>query len=169
MISVKDLHTQQTVNAAVRYITISDDISDLRENFNSLCAEFGADEFDMDDLSFDIHELVENIQKEGSWIKNIAAKSEYKRTLQEIEYVVDEFICKYWWTKKEDVTAKHIADVLRVADTLSRRHIVAQRIVIESISKLHSKEQLQKLDRIMDWLAMNPKLNKSRNQENNKI
>ena len=158
MISVKDLHTQQTVKAAVWYITISDDITELRDRFNSLCEEMGADEFDPDGLSFDIHELVENIQKEGSWIKNIAAKSEYKRTLQEIEYVVDEFICKYWPIKKEQVTTKMMADVLRVADPLSRRHIVAQRVVIESISELHSKEQLQKLDRIMDWLAMNPKL-----------
>lgn len=158
MITVKELHTQQTVKAAVRYITISDDISDLREKFNDLCAEFGADEFDTDSLSFDIHELVENIQKESSWIRNIAAKSEYKRTWQEIDYVVDEFIRKYWPMEKEKVTSKMVADVLRVADPLSRRHIVAQRIVIESIGELHSKEQLQKLDRIMDWLAMNPKL-----------
>ena len=158
MISVKDLHTQQTVKAAVWYITISDDITELRDRFNSLCEEMGADEFDPDGLSFDIHELVENIQKEGSWIKNIAAKSEYKRTMQEIDYVVDEFIRKYWPIKKEQVTTKMMADVLRVADPLSRRHIVAQRVVIESISELHSKEQLQKLDRIMDWLAMNPKL-----------
>ena len=101
---------------------------------------------------------MENIQKESSWIKNIAAKSEYKRTWQEIDYVVDEFIRKYWPMEKEKVTSKMVADVLRVADPLSRRHIVAQRIVIESISELQSKEQLQKLDRIMDWLAMNPKL-----------
>ena len=89
MITVKELHTQQTVKAAVKYITISDDISDLREKFNSLCAEFGADEFDTDGLEFDIHELVENIQKENLWIKNIAAKSEYKRTWQEIDCVVE--------------------------------------------------------------------------------
>ena len=78
--------------------------------------------------------------------------------IRQIDYVVDEFIRKYWPIKKEQVTTKMMADVLRVADPLSRRHIVAQRVVIESISELHSKEQLQKLDRIMDWLAMNPKL-----------
>ena len=158
MITVKELYMQETVKAAVRYIIISNGIAALRNNFNNLCAEMGIDDLDTDSLSFDIHELVENIQKEGSWIKNIAAKSEYNRTWQEIDYVVDEFIRKYWPINKEEVTTKMVADVLKVADPLSRRHIVAQRIVIESISELHSKEQLQKLDRIMDRLAMNPKL-----------
>ena len=158
MITVKDLHMKQTVKAAVRYVIISDDISDLRDRFNSLCEEMGADELDTDALAFDIHELVENIQKESPWIRNIAAKSEYKRTWQDIDYVVDEFICKYWLMNKEEVTTKMVADVLKVADPLSRRHIVALRVVIESISELQTKEQLGKLDRIMDWLAMNPKL-----------
>ena len=156
MITVKDLHMKQTVKAAVRYVIITDDISDLRDRFNNLCEEMGADELDTDALEFDIHELVENIQKESSWIRNIATKSEYKRTWQDIDYVVDEFICKYWQMNKEEVTTKMVADVLKVADPQSRRHIVAQRVVIESISELQTKEQLGKLDRIMDWLAMNP-------------
>ena len=158
MITVKELRIRETVKAAAMYIILGDNITDLREKFNRLCAEMGAEEFDTDGLEFDIHELVENIQKESSWIKNIAAKSEYKRTWQEIDYVVDEFIRKYWPMKKEEVTTKMVADVLKVADPLSHRHIVAQRVVIESISELQTKEQLQKLDRIMDWLAMNPKL-----------
>lgn len=157
MITVTDLHMKQTVKAAVRYVIITDDISDLRDRFNNLCEEMGADEFDTDALEFDIHSLVENIQKEP-WVKNIASLGAEKRTWTYIENVVENFICKYWQMNKEEVTTKMVADVLKVADPLSRRHIVAQRVVIESISELQTKEQLGKLDRIMDWLAMNPKL-----------
>lgn len=157
MITVKDLHMKQTVKAAVRYVIITDDISDLRDRFNNLCEEMGADELDTDALEFDIHSLVENIQKEP-WVKNIASLGAEKRTWTYIENVVENFICKYWQMNKEEVTTKMVADVLKVADPLSRRHIVAQRVVIESISELQTKEQLGKLDRIMDWLAMNPKL-----------
>jgi len=157
MITVKDLHMKQTVKAAVRYVIITDDISDLRDRFNNLCEEMGADELDTDALEFDIHSLVENIQKEP-WVKNIASLGAEKRTWTYIENVVENFICKYWLMNKEEVTTKMVADVLKVADPLSRRHIVAQRVVIESISELQTKEQLGKLDRIMDWLAMNPKL-----------
>ena len=158
MITVKELHIQKTVKSAVEFVSVGGDITELRDSFNSLCEEMGADELDTDGLEFDIHELVENIQKEGLWIRNIAAKSEYKRTWQEIDYVVDEFIRKYWPMEKEKVTSKMVSDVLRVADPLSRRHIVAQRVVIESIGELQTKGQLGQLERIMDWLAMNPKL-----------
>lgn len=157
MITVTDLHMKQTVKLAVKFVSVGGDITELRNSFNSLCEEMGADELDTDGLEFDIHELVENIQKEP-WVKNIASLSAEKRTWTYIENVVENFICKYWQMNKEEVTTKMVADVLKVADPLSRRHIVAQRVVIESISELQTKEQLGKLDRIMDWLAMNPKL-----------
>lgn len=65
---------------------------------------------------------------------------------------------KYWMLSKEEVTTQMVADVLRVADPLSRRHAVAQRVVIECIHDLKTEDQLRRLDRLMDQLATNPRL-----------
>jgi hypothetical protein len=72
--------------------------------------------------------------------------------------VVEEFFLKCSVVRKEDITNEMIVDVLRVADPLSRRHILAQRIVIECIHFLQTEDQLRRLDRLMDDLATNPRL-----------
>ena len=161
MTELKDLHLQDTVKAAVEYIVGDDgNFAYLRMCFNRLCEDWHADEFDPDDLSLDINEITLRIADEP-WIKDIAALPDHERTWQMTERVVEEFIHKYWMMPKEEITTKNVADVLRVADPLSKRHIIAQRVVIESISKfrgIHTCEELKRLDRLMDDLATNPRL-----------
>lgn len=159
MITDKDLHMRQTVEGALYYINHgrSHSLFGLTEHFNRLCKDWDADEFDPDDLSLDINEIAILIEKEP-WVKNIAAAPAYKRTKQMNDRVVKEFIAKYWVLSKEEITTQMVADVLRVADPLSRRHVLAQRVVIECIHELKKEEQLRRLDSIMDSLATNPRL-----------
>lgn len=159
MIPVKDLHMQQTVKAAVEYIENGRCFAELCKHFNQLCDDWNANEYDPDDLSLDINFLARHIDDEP-WIKNIAATPAHKRTWQMNVRVVEEFIAKYWVLSKEEITTRMVADVLRVADPLSRRHILAQRVVIESIRRLQTEEQLRRLDDLMDKLATNPILEK---------
>lgn len=159
MIRVKDLHMQETVKAAVEYIKSGGGLADLRMHFNQLCEDWHADEYDPDELSLSMNDVVESIA-EDPWIKDIAAMPDYERTWQMTERVVEEFIVKYWALSKEEVTSQMVADVLRVADPLSRRHLLAQRVVIECIAGLQHIDQMRRLDRMMDQLATNPRLEK---------
>ena len=159
MIEVKDLHMQQTVKAAVYYIENGRYLAELASCFNRLCEDWDADEFDPDGLSLDVNDIARHIEEEP-WIRNVAAMPAYKRTWQMNVRVVEEFIAKYWVLSKEEITTQMVADVLRVADPLSRRHILAQRVVIECIHDLKTEEQLRRLDRLMDQLATNPRLEK---------
>ena len=157
MITVNELHMQQTVNAAVECIVENGKFADLRTFFNKLCEDWHADEFNPDALSLDINDITRHLALEP-WVKDIAAIPVHERTWEMTERVVEEFICRHWMMKKEDVTAQNVADVLRVADPLSRRHILAQRVVINCIHDLQTEAQLRRLDSLMDDLAMNPKL-----------
>lgn len=157
MIKVKDLHMQQTVKAAVYYIENGRYFAELAGSFNQLCKDWHADEYDPDKLSLDVSDIACHIDDEP-WIRNIAAIPAHERTWQMNERVVEEFIHKYWFIDKYEITTQNVADVLRVADPLSRRHILAQRVVIECIHDLKTEEQLRQLDRLMDALATNPKL-----------
>lgn len=159
MIPVKDLHMQQTVKAAVEYIENGRCFADLREHFNQLCEDWHADEYDPDELSLDVNDIARHIKNEP-WVKDIAAMPTHERTWQMNVRIVEEFIAKYWVLSKEEITTRMVADVLRVADPLSRRHILAQRVVIESIRRLQTEEQLRRLDDLMDKLATNPILEK---------
>lgn len=156
MIKVKDLHMQETVKAAVKYIKSGRGFATLRDRFNKLCKDWHADEFDPDELSLSISYIDEDIA-EDPWIKDIAAIPEYQRTTEMKERVADEFIAKYWaFHKDQKITTQMVSDVLRVADPLSRRHILAQRVVIECIHDLQTETELRRLDRLMDALATNP-------------
>lgn len=157
MIKVKDLHTQETVKAAVEYIKSGMGFTDLRCCFNQLCKDWDADEYDPDLLSLSITGI-DRMISEDPWIKDIAAMPAYKRTSQMTERVADEFIAKYWPLSKEKITSRMISDALRVADPLSRRHILAQRVVIECIHALQTETELHRLDRLMDALATDPRL-----------
>ena len=157
MITVKELHMQQTVKEAVLYIKEYRPFSLLRTFFNQLCEDWYADEFNPDELSLDINDITRNLALEP-WVKDIAAIPEHKRTFEITERVVEEFVCKHWMMSKEEVTTQMVKDVLRVADPLSRRHILAQRVVINCIHDLQSEAQLHRLDSLMDNLATNPKL-----------
>lgn len=73
------------------------------------------------------------------------------------ERVADEFIAKHWaFHKDQKITTQMVSDALRMADPLSRRHILAQRVVIECIHDLGTETELRRLDRLMDALATNP-------------
>lgn len=157
MITVKDLHMQQTVKAAVDRITNAGSFMELRDRFNQLCEDWHANEYKPDELSLDINDIARHIDDEP-WIKNIAAMPAHERTWQMNVRVVEEYIAKYWAIPEREITAQMVTDVLRVADPLSRRHILAQRVVIECIHDLKTEDQLRRLDRLMDALATNPRL-----------
>lgn len=159
MITVKDLHMQQTVKAAVYYIENGRYFAELASSFNKLCKDWHADEFNPDELSLDVNDIASHINDEH-WIKDVAAMPAHERTWQMNVRVVEEFIAKYWVLSKEEITTQMVTDILRVADPLSRRHILAQRVVIECIHDLKTEEQLRRLDKIMDQLATNPRLEK---------
>lgn len=157
MAELKEILMQDCVKAALEYIETGH-VQRLRTNFNKLCKAWHADEFDPDELSLDVADIAKHIKDEPK-IKDIAAMPAAKRNSLQIEWVVEEFIHKYWLIEKEEITTKMVDDVLLVADPLSRRHIVAQRVVIECIHALHTQQELHRLDEIMDDLATNPKFN----------
>jgi hypothetical protein len=157
MIAIKDLHMQETVKAAVYYIEHGRYFAELASSFNQLCEDWHANEFNPDELSLDVNDIARHIEDEP-WIRNIAAMPAHERTWQMNVRVVEEFIAKYWTMPKDEITTKNVGDVLRVADPLSRRHILAQRVVIECIHDLKTEAQLRRLDKIMDHLATNPRL-----------
>ena len=157
MADLKDILRQDCVKAALEYIETGH-VQRLRTNFNKLCKAWHADEFDPDELSLDVADIAKRIKEEPD-IKHIAAMPAAKRNSLQIEWVVEEFIHKYWLIPLEEITTKMVADVLLVADPLSRRHIVAQRVVIECIHALHTQQELKRLDNVMEDLATNPKFN----------
>jgi hypothetical protein len=154
---------KRTAKAAVEYLESREGFDRLRKNFNQYCKFLYADVFNPDELSLEIDDITIYIDKEP-WIKDIAAIPSFERNTQMIERVVEEFIHKYWLMEKEEITTKNVADVLLVADPLSRRHLLAQRVVIKSIGLLKTEDkirlldELRFLDKIMDELATNPNL-----------
>lgn len=156
MAKLKEIQMQDCVKAAIEYLETGH-THRLRTNFNKLCKTWHADAFDPDELSLDIGDIAKRIKEEPK-IKNIAAMPAAARSNQMIEWVVEEFIQRYWLIEKEEISSKMVADVLLVADPFSHRHILAQRVVIESIHLLKTEEELRRLDKIMDELAINPRL-----------
>ena len=112
-------------------------------------------------LSFEIEDLAENLKKEP-WVTEIAGKgSMITLPTEDIDLIVNDFICEHWMMRPEEVTTKHVADVLKVADPLSHRHLVGQKVAIDCIHAL-DKEQLQRLDCVLRDLEMNPNLGQSK-------
>lgn len=147
----------QTAQYAIEHITgkgMHTGIAWFRDSFNELCDAMGANEFDPDDIGFELDDLVENLKK-ASWVAEIAGKPANSRTTEDIDRVVNDFICEYWLMQPEEVTTKDVADVLKVADPLSHRHLVGQKIAIDCIHALTDAE-LQRLDGILRDLEKNP-------------
>ena len=153
----------QTARYAIEHITgkgMHTGIAWLRDSFNEYCEAIGANEFDPDDISFELDDLTENLKKEP-WVTEIAEKSVDSRTTEDIDRIVNNFICEYWMMEPEEVTTKHVADVLKVANPLSHRHLVGQKVAIDCIHAL-DQEQLHRLDNILRNLEKNPYLGQSK-------
>jgi len=154
---------EQTAQYAVEHITgkgMHTGINWLRDSFNEYCEAIGANEYNPDDLSFEIEDLSENLKK-APWVADIAGKPADQRTTEDIDRVVNDFICEYWLMRPEEVTSKHVADVLKVANPLSHRHLLAQKVAIDCIHALNH-EQLQQLDKVLDEVVKNPNVRQIR-------
>ena len=147
MVKEIDKLRKQTAQYAIEYITgkgMHTGIAWFRDSFNEYCDAIGANEFNPDDLSFEIDDLAEILKKEP-WVAEIAGKgSIITLPTEDINLIVNDFICEYWLMRPEEVTSKHVADVLKVADPLSYRHIVGQKVAIDCIHALN-REQLHQL------------------------
>lgn len=153
----------QTVQYAIEHITgkgMHTGIAWFRDSFNEYCEAIGANEFNPDDISFEMDDLVDNLKK-APWVAEIAGKPADQRTAADIDRVVNDFICEHWLMRPEEVTTKDVADVLKVADPLSHRHLVGQKIAIDCIHALN-QEQLHQLDMVLRDLEKNPDYGKSR-------
>lgn len=154
---------EQTAQYAIEHITgkgMHTGIAWFRDSFNELCEAMGANEFNPDDISFELDDLVDNLKK-APWVAEVASKSADSRTTEEIDRVVNDFICEFWLMQPEEVTTKNVADVLKVADPLSHRHLVGQKVAIDCIHALDNG-QLQRLDEILRDLEKNPNLGRSK-------
>lgn len=154
---------ERTAQYAIEHITkegMHRGIAWLRDSFNEYCEAIGANEFNPDDISFEMEDLTDNLKK-APWVTDIAGKSADSRTTEDIDRVVNDFICEYWLMKPEEVTTKDVADVLKVADPFSHRHLLAQKVAIDCIHAL-DQEQLQQLDEVLDDIARNPEQSQSR-------
>ena len=150
---------EQTTQYAIEHIKgegLHTGINWLRDSFNEYCEAIGANNYNPDNLSFEIEDLVENLKK-TPWVADIAGKPADRRTTADIDRVVNDFVCEYWLMRPEEVTSKHVADVLMVANPLSHRHLLAQKVAIDCIHALN-KEQLQQLDAVLDEIVKNPKI-----------
>lgn len=150
---------EQTTQYAIEHITGKGQhtgIAWLRDSFNELCEVMHANEWKPEDIGFDLNDVTKNLKK-APWLTEIARKAAYQRTTEDINKVVNDFICKYWSMRPAEVTSKDVADVLKVADPLSHRHLVGQKVAIGCIHAL-DKEQLERLDGILRDIEMNPKI-----------
>ena len=148
---------EQTALYAIEHITgkgMHTGIAWLRDSFNDYCKAIGVDEYQPEDINFDLEDLAENLKKEP-WVAEIAGKSADSRTTEDIDRIVNDFICEYWLMQPEEVTTKHVADVLKVADPLSHRQLLAQKVVIATIHALDQEQQNQ-LEGILKDIARNP-------------
>ena len=153
---------KQTAQYAIEHITgkgMHTGIAWFRDSFNELCEAMGANEFDPDDIGFEMDDLVENLKK-APWVADIAGKPADQCTTEDIDRIVNDFICEYWLTRPEEVTTKDVADVLKVADPLSKRHLIGQKVAIDCIHALTDAE-LQRLDGILRDLEKNPDYGKT--------
>lgn len=147
----------KTAQYAIEHITgegMHKGIAWLRDSFNEYCAAIGANEFNPNDIGFELEDLTENLKK-APWVAEIARKPVDSRTTEDIDRVVNGFVCEFWLMKPEEVTTKDVADILKVADPLSHRHLLAQKVAIDCIHAL-DQEQLQQLDKVLDEIASNP-------------
>ena len=159
MVKTLEQLKKKTAQYAIEHIKgegLHTGINWLRDSFNEYCEAIGVNNYNPDNLSFEIEDLVENLKK-APWVADIAGKPADRRTTADIDRVVNDFICEHWLMRPEEVTTKDVADVLKVADPLSHRHIVAQKVAIDCIHALNHA-QLQQLDKVLDDIVKNPKV-----------
>ena len=162
MEEIKKLQNQ-TAEYAIEHITgkgMHSGIGWLRDSFNELCEATGANEYTADDINFDLDELVKYLKKEP-WVAKIAEKPAHQRSFIDLQRIVEHFIKRYWIMDDTEIKSKDVADILKVADPLSHRHIAAQRVAVDCIHAL-DKIQLEQLDGILSDLAKNPELGKEK-------
>ena len=153
---------EQTAHYAIEHITgkgLHKGVGWLRDSFNQLCEAMGIPELQEPD-NYDSDDVIEALRQEP-WVKDIAGKPADARTLDDIDRIVNDFFCKHWLLQPEEVTTKDVADVLKVADPLSHRHLVAQKVAIDCIYALDNDE-LQQLDGVLGDLEKNPDLGRSK-------
>ncbi len=145
---------EKAAQCAIDYIKNGADITILRDSFNMLCDAMGTNDYNPDDLSFEIEDIVNSI-KQNPWVIDIAKKNSEQRTWDDIERIVEDLICHHWLMSPEEVTTKNVADILKVADPLSHRHIVAQKVAIDCIHAL-DHDELERLDKVLWEIEKNP-------------
>ena len=84
---------KQTAQYAIEHITgkgMHTGFAWFRDSFNELCEAMGANEFDPEDIGFELDDLVENLKK-APWVAEIAGKPANSRTTEDIDRVVNSF------------------------------------------------------------------------------
>lgn len=145
----------ETSQYAIEHIThkgMHTGIAWLRDSFNELCEATGANRNFPTDTAFRGRELMIFLRSEP-WVGEIAAKSEDQRTSEDVKKIVEDFICKHWCMAPEQVTSKDVSDILKMADPLNKRHIIAQRVAIDCAHALN-EEQLEQLDKVLKELEV---------------
>lgn len=127
----------------------------LRNSFNELCDAMGIPTPQEPD-GYDREDIIENLEEEP-WVKDIAGKPADIRPQDDTDRIVNDFFCKHWMVRPEEVTSKDVAQLLNFADPYSHRHIIGQKVAIDCIHAL-DKEQLERLDGILRDIEMNPKI-----------
>lgn len=156
--SIKELQ-RKCEQYAIEHITgkgLHKGVKWLADAFNELSDAIGVNEYYAEEIGFEVDELIGNIKK-SPWVSEIAAKSADRRTLEDIDRIVG-FITDHWLMRAEEVTTKDVSDVLLVADPLSHRHILAQKIAIDCIHAL-DRNQMAELDKVLAEIAMHPSEN----------
>lgn len=102
---------EQTIDWAIKYIISGTGLIWLRDAFNACCKE--QEEICHVQNNFDIDEVRKYLENEPM-IKCVTNKK--KLDWEELEIIVEDFICKYFMVNKEDVTSKDIYDILIIAN-----------------------------------------------------
>ena len=160
--SIEQLREQTTLYA-IEHITgkgMHRGIAWLRDSFNEYCEAIGANVFNPDEIDFDLEKVVACLKQEP-WMAEIAVRPAAERTWEDRQRVARDFIRKYWpYEQKQRITVKDINNVLKVADPLSHRHLVAQSVAIDCIHALDN-EGLKRLDVVLQDLEKNPHIGQS--------
>lgn len=154
----------QTAQYAIEHITgngMHKGIAWLRDSFNELCEAMGIPTPQEPD-GYDREDIIETLEEEP-WVKDIAAKPADIRTQDDTDRIVNDFFCKHWMVRPEEVTSKDVAQLLNFADPYSHRHIVGQKVAIECIHAL-SHEELQRLDDVLREIEKNPDYGQSKDR-----
>ncbi len=143
---------EQTIDWAIKYIISGTGLIWLRDAFNACCKE--QEEICHVQNNFDIDEVRKYLENEPM-IKCVANKK--KIDWEELEIIVEDFICKYFMVNKENVTSKDIYDILIIANKNKIKYEVRNSI-LDSCQKHLDIVHLQKLEQVLNQIIANPEL-----------